>query len=83
MLLDQRRSLILDFEQVYVAVSQITVSWQSLCGLQSVFSCIMSDNYVCIHGMYICITLHDFMLNCIVLYTGITGFKHMVGLKSE
>jgi hypothetical protein len=26
MLLDQRRSLILDFEEVYVTVSQITVS---------------------------------------------------------
>jgi len=55
MLLDQRRSLIIDFEQLYVTVSQITVSWQKLCCLQSVYSCIMSDDYVCIHGMYICI----------------------------
>ena len=69
MLLDQRRSLILDFEEVYVTVSQITVSWQSLCCLQSVYSCIRSGDYVCIHEMYICTTLHDFMLACIVLYT--------------
>jgi len=69
MLLDQRRSLILDFEEVCIAVSQITLSSQSLCCLQSVYSCIMSDDYVCMHEMCTYITLHDFLLAFIVLYT--------------